>query len=151
MGAGNETKVLLVDSNFSYGVLPPEITQGACPITYPPTQNYKFNPGYTCVIINGTVRNGYDEDNYICLSAQIYNQEEREVGYAVNCPFVTVFVKRGDTGFFDLYIQHDKQDIVRYDLSVNCISNTTTIMRKCVIRTPQSTVLGFNLKCSTLA
>jgi hypothetical protein len=110
-----ETKVVLVDSNFSYGILPPDIDEGGCPIWVDELQNFK--PGDACVIINGTIRNEYDEDYYICLSAKIYDKERASVGYMVKCPFVTTFVDSGDTGFFELYIKHDKQDIVRYDLS----------------------------------
>ena len=119
---GNETKLVLVDSNFSYGVLPPDINRGGCPVTYPPLSHRDFKPGDACIIINGTVRNEYDEDYYICLSGQIYDTKEEHVGYMVKCPFITIFVESGEISFFELYIKHDKQDIVRYDISVNCIS-----------------------------
>lgn len=115
-----ETKVVLVDSNFSYGILPLDINEGCCPIWVDELQNFKT--GDTCIKINGTIKNKYDEDYYICISAKIYDEEGTSVGYMVKCPFVTTFVDSMDTDFFELYIKHDKRNIVRYDLVVNYIS-----------------------------
>lgn len=121
-GRGNKTKMVLVGSHFRYGVLPPEIVSIGCPVPYQPsTARPTFNPGDACVIINGTIRNEYDKDYFICLSARIYNLKGRRVGY-MKCPFDVIHVRRGDTEPFKLHIRHDRQDIVRYDLFVNGIS-----------------------------
>ena len=121
--SGEKKKVVLVNSNFSYGLLPPDINRGACPIEIKEHQDFK--PGDACVIINGTVKNEYDEGKYICLSGQIYNKKERSMGHMVKCPFVTIFVNGSETGFFEMYIKHDKQNIVRYDIFMNCVSEIT--------------------------
>ncbi len=54
-----ETKVVLVDSNFSYGILPLDINEGGCPIWVDELQNFKT--GDTCIKINGTIKNEYDK------------------------------------------------------------------------------------------
>jgi hypothetical protein len=63
---GEKTKVFLIDSNMSYGTYDKYVLGGWHNL------NYSAEKEDPCVIINGTIRNEYDKDYFICLMADIY-------------------------------------------------------------------------------
>jgi len=64
--------------------------------------------GDKCVIISGTIRNDYDRDYYIPLSAVLYNSEVEKVGIVVQPErhdhFTVVYLEGGKVGTFKLYV-----------------------------------------------
>ncbi len=126
---GNETKVLLLNSDLRYGVYDQDIHQlMGC---YHPVAK-----GDPCVIINVTIRNDYTEKwpagYQISLTADLYNTEGEKVGTIMNqgqlfCGFVEVWkVECGETRTFDIYVDYDKQDVDHYDLYIYNIQKYPT-------------------------
>jgi hypothetical protein len=114
---GVETKVFLVDSQLHYGVYNESFTRSGA------AGSYSINEGDPCIIINGTIRNDYDEDYYFCITADVYNSkgEKIEPILTINSPqpgFTVEKVKRAAVGLFEIQIKHDRKDIVRYDLFI---------------------------------
>jgi len=110
---GEETKVLLVDSHLSYGVYEQDV--------YIP--HYSVKEGDLCVIINGTVRNDYDKEYHIAITADVYNSKGEKVGYIIgpHAPiggFTSTRVESDCTNSFVMHVRYDGKDIVRYDLFV---------------------------------
>jgi len=111
---GEETKVFLIDSYARYGAYYRDI--------YLPSSSAKR--GDPCVIINGTIRNDYDKDYFIPLSADLFNSRGEEVGTVIsyNAPlpgFTVVYAKSGCTTLFEIYVKYDgENDIVHYDIFV---------------------------------
>ena len=111
---GEETKVFLIDSYARYGAYYKDI--------YLPSSSAKR--GDPCVIINGTIRNDYDKDYFIPLSADLFNSRGEEVGTVIsyNAPlpgFTVVYAKSGCTTLFEIYVKYDgENDIVHYDIFV---------------------------------
>jgi hypothetical protein len=111
---GRETKVLLVDSQLHYGAYNESFTRSG---------SDSINKGDPCVIINGTIRNDYDEDYYFCLTADVYNSKGEKIGpiLTISSPvagFTVAKVNNGTVGFFEIQIKYDRKDIVSYDLFV---------------------------------
>jgi flagellar basal body-associated protein FliL len=114
---GIETKVYLVNSMLFYGVYNESFTRSGA------TGSYSINKGAPCVIINGTIRNDYDEDYYFSITAEVYNSSGQTIGpiLTVNSPqpgFTVAFVDKGTTGYFEIQIKYDAKDITSYDLFV---------------------------------
>ena len=111
---GEETKVFLINSYARYGAYYRDID-------LPSSSAKKGDP---CVVINGTIRNDYDRDYYISLSADIFNPRGEEVGTVIsyNAPlpgFTVVHAKSGYTAPFEIYVKYDgEEDIIRYDIFV---------------------------------
>jgi len=78
--------------------------------------------GDTCVIISGVIRNDYDEDYYIPLSAVLYNSEGRKIGIVVQPErpdhFTVVHVKSGENTTFKLYVFCNECDVVDYEVFI---------------------------------
>ena len=72
---GVETKVFLVDSQLHYSVYNESFTRSGA------TGSYSINKGDPCVIINGTIRNDYDQDYYFGYNGTSFDENE----IAVNC------------------------------------------------------------------
>jgi hypothetical protein len=114
---GVETKVFLVDSQLHYGAYNESFTRSGA------TGSYSINKGDPCVIINGTIRNDYDEDYYFCITADVYNSkgEKIEPILTINSPqpgFTVEKVNSGAVGVFEIQIKYDGKDIVSYDLFI---------------------------------
>jgi len=114
---GVETKVFLVDSQLHYGFYNESFTRSGA------TGSYSVNKGDPCVIINGTIRNDYDEDYYFCITADVFNSkgEKIELILTINSPqpgFTITKVKSDAVGVFEMQIKYDGKDIVSYDLFV---------------------------------
>lgn len=116
---GEKTKVFLIDSNMRYGTYDRDII-------WPPWPEYSAKKGDPCVIINGTIRNEYDEDYYIGITVDIYDTKGEKVGtvilpYEASLPlqpFTTVRAKSNGISPFEIHIKYDKRDIVGYDVFV---------------------------------
>mgnify|MGYP000132523797 CR=1 FL=1 len=112
---GEKTKVFLIDSNMRYGTYDEDIF-------LPPWPEYSAKKGDPCVIINGTIRNEYDKDYFICLTADIYNVKGEKVGTVITNatkPFFTVvYSKSNGISPFEIHIKYDKKDIIGYDIFV---------------------------------
>jgi len=114
---GVETKVFLVDSQLHYGVYNESFTRSGA------TGFYSVNKGDPCVIINGTIRNDYDEDYYFGITADVYNSkgEKVEPVLTINSPqpgFTLEKVNSGAVGVFEIQIKYDGKDIVSYNLFI---------------------------------
>jgi hypothetical protein len=114
---GVETKVFLVDSQLHYGVYNESFTRSGA------TGFYSINKGDPCVIINGTIRNDYDEDYYFCITADVYNSkgEKIEPILTINSPqpsFTVAKVNSDAVDVFEIQIKYDGKDIVSYDLFI---------------------------------
>jgi hypothetical protein len=112
-----ETKVFLVDSQLHYGVYNESFTRSGA------TGFYSINKGDPCVIINGTIRNDYDEDYYFCITADVYNSkgEKIEPILTINSPqpsFTVAKVNSDAVDVFEIQIKYDGKDIVSYDLFI---------------------------------
>lgn len=112
---GEETKVFLIDSYARYGAYYRDLPSWWSP---------SAKRGDPCVIINGTIRNDYDKDYYIPLSADVFNSRGEQVGtvisYNAALPgFTEVYVKSGYTAPFEMQIKYGgEDDIVHYDIFV---------------------------------
>ena len=112
---GEETKVFLINSNMSYGIYDENISLGRI--------NYLAKKGDPCVIINGTIRNEYDKDYFICLMADIYNTKGENVGtvispHAAQPGFTVTHPKSKGISPFEIHVKYDKRDIIDYDVFV---------------------------------
>ncbi len=78
--------------------------------------------GDTCVIISGIIRNDYDRDYYIPLSAVLYDSKGEKIGIVVQPErpdhFTVVHVRSGETTTFKLYVLCDECDVVDYDVFI---------------------------------
>jgi hypothetical protein len=114
---GVETKVFLVDSQLHYGVYNVSFARsGAAGFN-------SINKGDSCVIINGTIRNDYDEDYYFGITADVYNSkgEKIEPILTINSPqlgFTVAKVNSGAVDVFEIQIKYDGKDIASYDLFI---------------------------------
>jgi len=114
---GVETKVYLVDSMLFYGVYNESFSRSGA------TGSYSVNKGDSCVIINGTIKNEYDNDYYFGISADVYNSagETIEPILTADSPqpgFTVAFVDKGATGYFEIQIKYAAKGIASYDLFV---------------------------------
>ena len=114
---GVETKVFLVDSQLHYSVYNESFTRSGA------TGFYSINKGDPCVIINGTIRNDYDEDYYFGITADVYNSKGEKIGSVlrINSPqpgFTLEKVNSSAVGVFEIQIKYDGKDIVSYDLFI---------------------------------
>ena len=114
---GVETKVFLVDSQLHYGVYNESFTRSGA------AGFYSINKGDLCVIINGTIRNDYDEDYYFGITADVYNSKGEKIVpiLTINSPqpgFAVEKVNSDAVGVFKIQIKYDGKDIVSYDLFI---------------------------------
>lgn len=114
---GVETKVFLVDSQLHYGVYNESFTRSGA------AGFYSINKGDPCVVINGTVRNDYDEDYHFGITADVYNSKGEKIGpiLTINSPqpgFTVEKVNSDAVGVFEMQIKYDGKDIVSYDLFI---------------------------------
>jgi|GEM_PF-2646367 hypothetical protein len=108
-----ESKILLIDSHLEYSKLMANQTTG------PPVCPISAREGDPVVIIRGTVKNEYDRDYYVAISADLFNSREEKVGQIVDppvCGFAATLVKSNHTGSFELHVKYDGRDIERYEL-----------------------------------
>lgn len=112
---GNKSQILLNDSCLKYCYLEPN---DICP----PEAN-EGDPG---IVITGTIKNEYDRDYYICMSAYAFNSEGEQIGHSIDqgpvCGIVAPYVKSGQSGDFELHLKYS-EDIERIELFVGCISD----------------------------
>ena len=114
---GAETKVYLVDSMFFYGVYNESFSRSGA------TGSYSVNKGDPCVVINGTIKNEYENDYYFGLTADVYNSAGEIIGPILTAdspqPGSTVaFVDKGAMGYFEIQIKYAAKDIATYGLFV---------------------------------
>ncbi|AFD01182.1 hypothetical protein Mtc_2456 [Methanocella conradii HZ254] len=115
---GEKTRMYLIDSYVRYGNYEKDVMG--------PPGTYLAKKGDACVILNGTIRNDYNTDIYIGLTAEIYNASGQKVGSVINinntnmpgAPFITIFTKSKSVESFEIYIKYDKADISGYDIFV---------------------------------
>jgi len=110
---GEESRVLLVSSELRYGTYDTDV--------FFPIAPEKAVKGDDAVIISGTIRNGYEEDLYIMITADLYDSEGDKVGTILSpdAPvhgFVVVFVTRASVSPFEILVKYDQQDVTEYEL-----------------------------------
>ena len=108
---GEASRVLLLDSGLRYGTYDKDI----------PHLRAKVFVGDDAVIISGTIRNDYEEDYYVAISASLYNPEGEKVGTVLSpsAPipgFAVARVTRGSTSPFEIWVKYDRQDVADYEL-----------------------------------
>lgn len=118
---GEETKIFLVNSSMRYDRYGIDVFWGPPP--------YSAKKGDSCVVINGTIRNDYDKDYWVCLTAETYNAKGEKVGTVLvvygrgNKPFHAVaHAKSNGTSNFEIHIKYDGKDVVDYKIFVTCVS-----------------------------
>ena len=112
---GEESRVLLVSSELRYGTYDTDVF---FPIIADVKKAVK---GDDAVIISGTIRNGYEEDLFIMITADLYDSEGDKVGTILspNAPvhgFAVVFVTRASVSPFEIWVKYDQQDVTEYEL-----------------------------------
>ena len=108
---GEASRVLLLDAELRYGTYDKDI----------PHLRAKVFVGDDAVIISGTIRNDYEEDYYVAISASLYNPEGEKVGTVLSpsAPipgFAVARVTRGSTSPFEIWVKYDRQDVMEYEL-----------------------------------
>jgi hypothetical protein len=111
---GTESRFLLVDSNLEYGAFEKEV---------PFPGDFKVNKGDEAVIISGTIRNDYEEDYFVAVTADIYNKKGEKVGMVLspNAPlpgFAVTFVAKASTSPYEIWIKYDLQDVKSYRIFI---------------------------------
>lgn len=99
-----ESKIRLIDVNLKYGKLMTNQTS-ACSST--------SKAGDHVVIVYGTIKNEYDKDYYIAISADLYNSNGKKVGQIIDppiCKFTVAHLKAKEMGNFELHVRYDKED-----------------------------------------
>jgi len=114
---GTETKVYLVNSSFFYGAYEESFIRSGA------TGSYSITNGDPCVIINGTIRNDYDNDYYFSITADVFNSRGDKIGpiLTINSPhpgFTVAYAEIGESNNFSIQIKYDSKDITDYDLFV---------------------------------
>ena len=84
---------------------------------------YSVEQGDPCIIINGTIRNDYDQDYYHLIGAKVLNVHGEEVEPVLSWSspshgFTVVFTETNAMGVFDLRIPYNGTDITEYKLLV---------------------------------
>ena len=101
---GNKSKLLLTDSNLKYCYLSEK------DICLPNAANV----GDLGIVINGTIKNEYDRDYYILMSARIFNPEGELIGgitdYGPICGTIVLYIKSGQIDTFELHLKY-REDI----------------------------------------
>ncbi len=110
--AEEESRILLIDSELRYGVYDRDIHFAL---------GKRVFAGDDAVIISGTIRNDYEEDYYVAISASLYNPEGEKVGTVLSpsAPipgFAVARVTRGSTSPFEIWVKYDRQDVMEYEL-----------------------------------
>ncbi|HUV52591.1 MAG TPA: hypothetical protein VMW64_05905 [Dehalococcoidia bacterium] len=111
---GTESRFLLVDSALEYGVFEEEVS-----FHWDNIGDYKATKGDKAVIISGTIRNDYEEDYFVAVTADIYNKKGEKVGMVLSpsAPlpgFAVTYVKKASSSQFEIWIKYDRQDVESY-------------------------------------
>jgi hypothetical protein len=111
---GTVSQVYLVNSTLRYGVYERDYLST-------PVRNITVFKGDPCVIITGTIRNEYDKNYYIWMSAQLYNESDEKVGVVTRLSspwqrFSVIHVENASMGTFEIYVKYDKKDVKSYDV-----------------------------------
>lgn len=111
---GSQSSIFLIQSEFSYGVFNQDFPYQLPGKIYP-------QKGDPAVIIQGTLRNDYQEDSWFGLSADVYNSDGQKVGNVVSSflpmeTCVVLFAPRGSVTPFEIYVNYDGTDITKYQL-----------------------------------
>jgi hypothetical protein len=114
---GTATKIFLINSGIRYGTFDEDVN-------WPPAPGgYLAKTGDPCIIVNGTIRNDYDADYYIGLTANAYNSSGEKAGTIVNVggshpwfAFTTTHTQSKGTDTFQIYIKYNGTDIKSYDI-----------------------------------
>lgn len=97
---GEKSKLLLNDSNLKYCYLSEK------DICLPDAANV----GDLGIIINGTIKNEYDRDYYILMSARTFNPEGALIGCITDsgpiCGTIVLYVKSGQTDTFEMHLKY---------------------------------------------
>jgi len=108
------SKIYLINSTANYGVYSYDMSLA-------PGGNIEAHAGDPCVIINGTLRNDYDEPYWIDLSAQLYDANGKPVGKVLtDIPTHyagQVYAESNSTVIFSFTVNYDKKDVSHYELS----------------------------------
>jgi len=112
---GGESKVLLVSSNLRYGTFNEDVTF--------PVSDAQAVKGDRAIIISGEIRNDYEADYYISITADVYNSGGKEIGIILSpgapAPgFSSIFIKRASTAPFEIWVKYEQQDVTRYQLFI---------------------------------
>ena len=111
---GSKSKILLIDSRLKYCFLEPD---DICPPN-------AANVGDLGIVIEGTIKNEYDRDYYICMAAHAFNSQGEQIGGSIDrgpiCGVIALYVKSQQTKDFELHLKYS--DIERIELIVGCVS-----------------------------
>lgn len=114
---GNKSKILLNDSHLSNDY----ITEDLCYFVW--EKDAKL--GDPCIQVGGYIKNEYDRDYWVCLSARSYDSEEEMLGSSMDlgavCGVIRVYVESGETAYFELHLRY-REDIEHIEVFVGCIS-----------------------------
>ena len=114
---GAETKVYLINSMLNYGFYEESFTRSGA------TGFYSITKGDPCVIINGTIRNDYENDYYFSITAEVLNSGGLNIGpiLTVDSPqpgFTVTYAEKDANGNFKIQIKYNAKDITDYELFV---------------------------------
>jgi hypothetical protein len=79
--------------------------------------------GDRAIIISGEIRNDYEADYYILITADVYNSGDKKIGIILSpsAPlpgFSSIFIKRASTAPFEIWVKYEQQDVTRYQLFI---------------------------------
>jgi hypothetical protein len=112
---GEESKVLLVSSNLRYGTFDKDVTF--------PVGDAQAVKGDRAIIISGEIRNDYEVDYFISITADVYNSGDEKIGIILSpgapAPgFSLIFIKRASNSSFEIWVKYEQQDVTRYELFI---------------------------------
>jgi hypothetical protein len=118
---GNLTRLCLVNSSLYYVASEKDYNGTAG------TSFGKFvETGEPIIVINGTVRNDYDQDYYFFLEAYLYNASGGRVGdiqYSYTTPggfgFRVIFAPNHSTALFEIMLKYNKTDVASYVINTS--------------------------------
>ena len=95
-----DSKILLLNYSLNYTILKNE------DICLP----YTANPGDSGILIRGTLKNKYDKDYWIILSASAYDSTENLLGRSLDsgpiCGIIARYLKSNETENFELHLKY---------------------------------------------
>ena len=95
-----DAKILLLNYSLNYTILKNE------DICLP----YTANPGDSGILIRGTLKNKYDKDYWIILSASAYDSTENLLGRSLDsgpiCGIIARYLKSNETENFELHLKY---------------------------------------------
>jgi hypothetical protein len=82
------------------------------------------NPGDPGIMISGVLKNEYDKDYWICLSAGAYDSDEKFLGGSTDsgpvCGIISRYIERNKTENFELHLKYNNT-ISKINLGLGCI------------------------------